>query len=549
MKTHLYDITPLVLEENSTYVKLLLYNFGDTSKDIGLKLWQLEDADYELAAGPDLNEDDIMDGVNQTNAFTVNGTPVIVDMTIPSQELFVVTIQNNTTASEHIYAPEFEPVGLKYMHNAQRIPVNNKIYNSQSGTNHVRTWAYSTQDHTYIYLKAYFEGQKTKINVKINGDLPELVSCQSFNGGSDSLLHANEVRGISRIKRVTVTDELTVIICPLDLTPVQIDSTEISVLSTHSTSEIWISSFSVVATFMFVIHVIQLKLPFSKWKDIFKSKITKIINMVKKPRKKIKKKIIVIISSAAFLILIMSGIGVYVTLNGWAIPSRLPDEALNQITDFSKGSQLYSVSLNDSSDISDWVMEGQPIITEFSGDGWMELYSPNEESHNVFWCPEEFPDRFYAEWQVKNVETDAGLLIVFFAAKGLNNASIFDSSLPERDGTYNQYTRGKINNYAISYYANANGDGRENANLRKNKGFNLVQKGRQGIPIDSTATHNITLIKESNHVVMFIDGREVINWYDTGKIRGDPFQGGFIGFRQMKWTRFQYANFTVHELA
>jgi len=543
-----YDITPLVLEENSTHVKVLLYNFANFSRDIGLKLWQLEDGDYDLIAGSDLNEDDEMDSVNQSSTFSVNGDPVIVDINLPSQELFVITIQNSSSTSEHAYVSEFEPNGLKYMHNTQRIPVNNKLYDSQSGTNDVRSWAYATENHTYIYLKTYFEGQNVRVNIKINTILPESVSYQSFNGGSDMLFYSNEIRQNSRIKRVVVTDELSVIICSLDLDPEQIQTIEISVLSTHHNSEIWISSISMISLFVFVVYVIQLKFPFSKWKDFFKSIIHKLTNMAKKPRKLSKKKIVVI-SSAAFLVLLMTGMGIYVSLYGWSIPTKLPEDAINQITDFSKGVQLYSVSLNDSSDVSDWVMEGQPIVTEFSGDGWMEMYSPNEEFHNVFWCDEVFPDSFYAEWQVRNVETDAGLCIVFFAATGLNNESIFDSSLPERDGTYNQYTKRKINNYAISYYANANGDGRENANLRKNKGFNLVQKGRQGVPLESIDTHNITLIKDSNLIVMFIDGREVINWSDTGRIRGYSFNGGRIGFRQMKWTRFQYANFTVHELA
>ncbi len=48
---------------------------------------------------------------------------------------------------------------------------------------------------------------------------------------------------------------------------------------------------------------------------------------------------------------------------------------------------------------------------------------------------------------------------------------------------------------------------------------------------------------------MFIDGREVINWNDAGRVRGESYLGGRIGFRQMKWTRFQYANFTVYSLA
>jgi len=75
--------------------------------------------------------------------------------------------------------------------------------------------------------------------------------------------------------------------------------------------------------------------------------------------------------------------------------------------------------------------------------------------HHVFWCPENFPDRFIAEWEAQNREPDAGLCIVFFAAKGEKGEDIFDPFLPKRDGTFKQYTQGKIISYHISYYANS----------------------------------------------------------------------------------------------
>lgn len=232
---------------------------------------------------------------------------------------------------------------------------------------------------------------------------------------------------------------------------------------------------------------------------------------------------------------------------GSVIPEQLPEEALNEIDDFSKGDLLYNVSLNQKSDIDDWIMEGLGK-TEFENGG-MKMYSPNKEGNHVLWCNEDFPKSFVGKWRIKNLNTEAGLCIIFFASKGTNGEDIFDDDLAERNGIFEQYTRGDINNYHISYFANPkNEPGREIANMRKNSGFNLVQTGRRGVPIDSEDEFEITLIKDDNHIVLFIDEREVINWVDTGLIDLPVLGEGKIGFRQMKWTEFLYRDFRVWEL-
>jgi len=246
-------------------------------------------------------------------------------------------------------------------------------------------------------------------------------------------------------------------------------------------------------------------------------------------------------------IIITSGLFVFFELQyGFVIPETLPENQINNISDFTQGSLLYNNSLANQSDVNDWVMEG-PGELNFTNN-WMRIYSPNEEFHHVFWCPEDFPNSFIAQWKVQNLEIDAGLCIVFFAAKGLNGENVLNSS-SQRTGVFEQYTR-SLNNYHISYYANArNEPGREISNLRKNNGFNLVQNGRAGIPIDSTSIHTVTLVKDQHHIVMFIDSREIINWIDNGIIDTQPHTDGKIGFRQMKSTNFKYCNFTVWVLA
>lgn len=210
-----------------------------------------------------------------------------------------------------------------------------------------------------------------------------------------------------------------------------------------------------------------------------------------------------------------------------------------------KGDLLYENSMRSEKQMSDWILEG-PAKTEFK-DGWMQMYSPEEEGHHVFWCPEDFPSDFIAEWEIQNLETDAGLCIIFFSALGNNGESIFDPSFPKREGVFRQYTKSEhFNNYHISYYANAKDKrAKEVAHLRKNSGFYKVQIGEAGIPLKSTDIHKMKLVKDRSHIMMFVDGRKIIDWTDDGKEYGPVLNAGKIGLRQMKWSNFRYRNIKV----
>lgn len=213
-----------------------------------------------------------------------------------------------------------------------------------------------------------------------------------------------------------------------------------------------------------------------------------------------------------------------------------------------KGELLYENPMASENQMNDWVMEG-PARTEYI-DGWMHMYSPEEEGHHVLWSPEDFPSDFIAEWELQNKETDAGLVIIFFSALGINDESIFDPSFPKRNGVFKQYTKSEyFNNYHISYYANGKDNrAREVAHLRKNSGFHKVQIGELGIPLNSKAIHKMRLVKDGAHITCYVDGRKIIDWKDDGVEYGTVLGGGKIGFRQMKWSNFRYRNFKVWAL-
>jgi hypothetical protein len=211
------------------------------------------------------------------------------------------------------------------------------------------------------------------------------------------------------------------------------------------------------------------------------------------------------------------------------------------------GKLLYQSSMASKSSVKDWVMEGPGQVT--FEDSWMSMESPNEEMHHVYWCPENFPSSFIAQWEMQNQDLDAGLCIVFFAATGLGGEDIMDPSLPKRDGTFSQYNNQALQNYHISYYAhNPKLPARPVARLRKNPGKNIVYEGPPGIDVSSDRPHKITLIKEDAHIRLFVDERPIIDWVDKGEVNGAPLGSGKIGLRQMQWTHFRYRNFKVWEV-
>ncbi len=213
------------------------------------------------------------------------------------------------------------------------------------------------------------------------------------------------------------------------------------------------------------------------------------------------------------------------------------------------GKLIYENSLGRAEDVADWILEG-PGQIEFK-DGWIEMSSLRPEGpdgHVVYWCPQDFPDRFMAEWEIQPV-SDHGLCIVFFAAKGARGEDIFDPRLPARNGVFQHYIRGEILSYHISYYANTPGSpGRMTSNLRKNNQFYLVANGPPAIPPGSKSWHRVRLIKDGAHIRLLADGRKAIDFRDDGQRYGPVYQDGKIGLRQMQWMRARYRKFEVRKL-
>jgi len=211
-----------------------------------------------------------------------------------------------------------------------------------------------------------------------------------------------------------------------------------------------------------------------------------------------------------------------------------------------RGELLHENPFDDPATIADWRMEG-PGMPEVI-DGRLSLQTALAKSNTgsfVYWMPPDLPESFIAEWDITPVRA-GGLCIIFFCARGRDGQDIFDPSMPERDGAFNQYTKGEVNCYHISYFRNTCTT-YPNCNLRKNSGFYLVDIGPDFVTCEAGVTSHVTLIKNKDHVMMLTNGFVSIDFLDDGATFGPVHGSGKIGFRQMGHTgQCFYDNLRVH---
>lgn len=186
-----------------------------------------------------------------------------------------------------------------------------------------------------------------------------------------------------------------------------------------------------------------------------------------------------------------------------------------------------------------WVLEG-PGILEAVPAG---LHMRAEEGHIVLWNRQELPHDFIAEWDF-TPQRLGGLCIVFFCATGRQGQSIFDPTMPPRDGVFTHYILGAMNCYHISYARGA-GHRAPNTALRKNWGFYRVQGGHDFIPLEPGVTSRLTLAKRGALIQFAINGRLSLNWVDDGRSTGGVWGAGHFGLRQMTGADVVYSDLRV----
>ena len=191
----------------------------------------------------------------------------------------------------------------------------------------------------------------------------------------------------------------------------------------------------------------------------------------------------------------------------------------------------------------DWVLEGKASARVENG----RLFLKNDAGHLVFWNTREFPADLLIEFGVSPADSNKGLNIVFFAAKGRDGGSIFDLGQPMRDGEFKTYHSGAINNYHTSYWAiGAQGEVRGTSHIRKNHGFHLVAMGRDFIVGQGAGPHRIRALKLGSRITVETNGKIEVCWEDDGKTFGPVLKEGHAGLRQMSHTgECSYTHFKV----
>jgi len=243
------------------------------------------------------------------------------------------------------------------------------------------------------------------------------------------------------------------------------------------------------------------------------------------------KKILAFVFIAAALLL--TGCG----KNRINFPGFVPDEYQDRL-----GKVVYANNFDGHSPLFGMVMEGpgKAVVQ----DGKLVMDSPDMAGNLVYWINSQMPANFMMRFDFQ-VQSEDGLCILFICAAGKDGGSIFEPSLPKRAGNFAEYTDGGINNYLLQYYTqNPTHLDDTNSELRKNAGFTLIQKKPAVIERGSTKEYRITVIKDGGRIIMLADDKVIVDGTDeTG-----PYGSGFIGFRQMKWTKAAYDNIVVREL-
>lgn len=213
---------------------------------------------------------------------------------------------------------------------------------------------------------------------------------------------------------------------------------------------------------------------------------------------------------------------------------------------------VYETDFDSKVVLDDWCMEGGLRMDVAGGNLILEsergvTESTSYANHLVCWLKHEAPADFYLEFTVKPENKKQGLNIIFFNARGINGESIFSENLSKRDGFFEQYHSGDLNNYHCSYWS---GD-RGYSGLRKNKGFHLLTTGEERITNRVPGEfQKVGVFKRGGLIRVMVDDIVIISYKDDGVTYGPIHDhSGWIGLRQMAHTvKCEYEYFKVYPL-
>jgi len=212
---------------------------------------------------------------------------------------------------------------------------------------------------------------------------------------------------------------------------------------------------------------------------------------------------------------------------------------------------VYENPLASPADVAGFRLEGTANV-DFPN-GRMRLASVldpelGQDANYVYWCDKEFPPDILIEWDFYPL-SPSGLCMFFFSARNSRGGSVFDAAV--RTGRYEQYMKGDINTFHVSYYRmipiHKGGEKLQTCNLRKSKGFHMAAQGGDPIPDLSLCKppFRISVLKHGPLIAFYIDRILSLSYYDDGVTYGPQLGGGSVGFRQMSPMVGEYGNLSV----
>jgi hypothetical protein len=221
-------------------------------------------------------------------------------------------------------------------------------------------------------------------------------------------------------------------------------------------------------------------------------------------------------------------------------------------TNLTIGDVLYRNRLAGPEDLSEFVREGQPVMSFPQGMLRLEnglSADQGQQANYLLWCPRKFPADLAISFEFQPLR-EPGLAMLWFCADGRDGKDLFDPSLAPRRGEYRHYHSGDINGYHASFFRRKNPKGERDfhtCNLRKSHGFHLVCRGADPLPDvhDATRRYRIQVVKCGGRIRFSIDDLLIYDWLDDGVQYGPVLGEGYIGFRQMAPLVAEYANLEV----
>ena len=208
-----------------------------------------------------------------------------------------------------------------------------------------------------------------------------------------------------------------------------------------------------------------------------------------------------------------------------------------------------------SGDLSNWLAEGDVQAGIEHGRLRFEALEKTEVKKGNIWWRENFTGPLLIEYDYQSA-TPHGLSMIWFLARGREGEDLLSFT---RSGVYDEYVKGRMNGYHISYHRFDSGV----SNLRKSYGFHLLASNDDPIPVNDLELHHIVIYCRQGHIRFLVDGKLVHDYIDRGqpclegktwhhdypcKGTGAFFTEGKIGIRHTQKQVAYYDNFRVYRL-